>query len=49
MRDRWRADLGVALTLLAAPIAAPDRATQENFKKSTSKRITVVDNAIMAS
>jgi len=24
-------------------------ATQENFKKSSSKRITVVDNAIMAS
>jgi hypothetical protein len=24
-------------------------ATQENFKKSTSKRISVVDNAIMAS
>jgi hypothetical protein len=23
--------------------------TQENFKKSTSKRTTVVDNAIMAS
>jgi hypothetical protein len=27
----------------------PIGAAQENFKKSTSKRITVVDNAIMAS
>jgi hypothetical protein len=27
----------------------PIGATQENFKKSTSKRITAVDNAMMAS
>jgi hypothetical protein len=49
MRDRRRADLGVALTLLDAPIAAPDRRDAGNFKKSTSKLITAVDNAIIVS
>jgi len=49
MRNRWRTDLGAALTLLDAPVARLIGVTQENFKKSSSKRITAVDNAIMAS
>jgi hypothetical protein len=49
MRDGWRIDLGVALTLLDAPIARLIGVTQENFKKSSSKLITAVDNAIIAS
>jgi len=53
MRGKWRADLGVALTLLDARLRRRSvrrtGATQENFKKSTSKRISVVDNAIIAS
>jgi hypothetical protein len=53
MRDKRRADLGVALTLLDARERRRSprlmSVTQENFKKSTSKRTTVVDNAIMAS
>jgi hypothetical protein len=53
MQDRWRADLVVALTVLDA--RGRHRSprligvTQENFKKSRSKLITAVDNAIIAS
>jgi hypothetical protein len=53
MRDKRRADLGVALTLLDAQARRRSprlmSVTQENFKKSRSKLITAVDNAIMAS
>jgi hypothetical protein len=53
MRDRRRADLGVALTLLDARERRRSSrlisVTQENFKKSSSKLITAVDNAIIVS
>jgi hypothetical protein len=48
-----RADFGVALTLSGARARRRSPrgvgVAQENFKKSTSKRITTVDNAIIAS
>jgi hypothetical protein len=37
MRNEWRADLGVALTLLDAPIAAPDRRDAGKFQKKQLK------------
>jgi hypothetical protein len=47
------ADLGVALTVLLRRFRWRARlcvgTAQENFKKSSSKRITAVDNAIIVS
>jgi hypothetical protein len=37
MRDRWRIDLGVALTLLDAPIVAPDLRDAGKFQKKQLK------------
>jgi len=49
MRDEWRRDLGVALTVLLRSACAAIGTARENFKKSSSKRITAVDNAIIVS
>jgi hypothetical protein len=40
---------GRTATLHRLAVGAKKVATQENFRKSTSKGITAVDNAIMAS